>query len=43
MDNSFMKTLLLVLIVMYVLSPIDGCPGPIDDAIVAFLGLTMCR
>ncbi len=33
------KGMLLVLVILYVISPIDACPGPIDDIIVMFLGL----
>ena len=39
MGNDFLKTLILVVVIMYVLSPIDGCPGPIDDVIIAVLGV----
>ncbi len=37
--NGTMKGMILVLLVLYVLSPIDICPGPIDDIIVVLLGL----
>ncbi len=37
------RYLLLVVVFAYVLSPIDLCPGPIDDIIVAILGLSKCR
>ena len=33
------KGMLLVLVILYALSPIDACPGPIDDIIVIALGL----
>ena len=32
--EGIIKMVLLVLIVIYVLSPVDLCPGPIDDIIV---------
>ena len=32
------KGLLLILMFLYILSPIDMCPGPIDDLIVLLLG-----
>ena len=38
MDTSA-KTLLLVLMILYIISPIDACPGPIDDVIVAMIML----
>ena len=33
------KGMLLVLVVLYVLSPIDVCPGPVDDLLVILFGL----
>ena len=36
--NEKTKGLLLVLMFLYILSPIDMCPGPIDDLIVLLLG-----
>ena len=37
--NGVAKGMLLVLIILYVFSPIDLCPGPIDDIIVILLGV----
>lgn len=37
--NNFMKGLVVMAILMYIVSPIDACPGPIDDIIVLMLGL----
>ena len=37
--NGVMKGMLLILIILYVLSPLDLCPGPVDDIIVILLGL----
>ena len=37
--NNVMKGMILVLVILYVLSPIDGCPGPVDDLIVVLLGM----
>ena len=37
--NGVVKGMLLVLIILYVISPIDFCPGPIDDIIVILLGV----
>ena len=39
MGNYFLKTFVLLAVIMYVLSPIDACPGPIDDVIIALLGV----
>lgn len=37
--NSVVKGMLLVLMILYIVSPIDACPGPIDDIIVLLLGI----
>lgn len=39
MENSFMKTLVVVLVLLYILSPVDACPGIIDDVIVALVAV----
>ncbi len=41
--NSFGKFLLTIFIILYVVSPIDACPGPIDDIIVILLGMALKR
>lgn len=38
MDNV-VKGMLLVLMILYIVSPIDACPGPIDDIIVLLIGI----
>lgn len=38
--NNFAKGMLIVLVFLYIISPIDFCPGsPIDDIIVLLLGI----
>lgn len=37
--NDLMKILMIGLIIVYVVSPVDAFPGPIDDAIVVLLGM----
>ena len=37
--SDFVKGMILVLIVIYIVSPVDMCPGPIDDLIVLLLGI----
>lgn len=32
--NGAMKGMLVILLIMYVVSPVDLCPGPIDDIIL---------
>ena len=43
MMKDLYKILLIGLIVMYVVSPVDACPGPIDDIIVMLLGTVASR
>lgn len=33
------KGMILVLMILYIFSPVDACPGPIDDLIVLSIGL----
>ncbi len=35
--NGVMKGMFFVLMLLYVISPVDVCPGPIDDAIVILI------
>ena len=42
MDNS-MKAIMLALVILYVVSPIDACPGPIDDLLVVMLALASAK
>ena len=37
--SDFGKGMILVLMILYIISPIDACPGPIDDLIVLIIGL----
>lgn len=37
--NNAVKGMILVLMILYIISPIDACPGPIDDVIVLLLGI----
>lgn len=37
--NDIVKGMLLVLMILYIVSPIDACPGPVDDLIVLVVGL----
>ena len=41
--NDLMKGMILVLMILYIISPIDACPGPIDDLIVFFIGLAASK
>ena len=37
--NDVVKGMLLILVIVYMVSPVDACPGPVDDLIVMILGL----
>lgn len=37
--SGVLKGMIIVLIILYMISPVDFCPGPIDDLIVLLLGL----
>ena len=36
--NGVVKGMILVLVILYALSPVDACPGPVDDLIVLIIG-----
>lgn len=38
MDNT-VKIILVALVILYVVSPLDFAPGPIDDILVVLLGM----
>lgn len=37
--EGVMRGMLIVLVILYIVSPIDLCPGPIDDILVLLLGI----
>ena len=37
--SDIVKGMILVLMILYIFSPVDACPGPIDDLIVLFIGI----
>ena len=37
--NGFVKGILFVVVLIYIVSPIDFLPGPVDDIIVLLLGI----
>ena len=41
--EDVMKNMLLIIIVLYILSPVDLCPGPIDDLIILLMTISMNR
>ena len=43
MNDDTMSTLVLIFVILYLLSPVDGCPGPIDDLIVLIIALMARR
>ena len=38
MGNS-LKGMIIILLILYIISPVDFCPGPIDDIIVLLIGI----
>ena len=41
--NKIAKILVLIFMVVYVISPVDALPGPIDDLIVILLSMASQR
>lgn len=37
--SGLMKGIVLLVIIMYIVSPIDAVPGPVDDIIILLLGI----
>lgn len=37
--SNVMKGMILVVMIVYIISPVDMCPGPIDDIIVLLIGI----
>ena len=37
--NDLMKGLVIMAILMYIVSPLDACPGPLDEFIVLLIGI----
>lgn len=41
--NGLSKGMIIVLMILYIVSPIDACPGPIDDIIVLLMGIAASK
>lgn len=41
--NDVMKGMFIILILLYIISPVDLCPGPVDDIIVLLLGFSASK
>jgi uncharacterized membrane protein YkvA (DUF1232 family) len=41
--NGVMKGMILVLMILYIVLPIDACPGSIDDIIVLLIGIAATK
>ena len=37
MANGAMRALVLIFLILYIVSPVDAVPGPVDDLILFFL------
>ena len=43
MNDKSIRFFILLAVIIYVLSPVDALPGPIDDVIVMFLAPKLIR
>lgn len=41
--NKLGKFVLFLFMILYIVSPVDAFPGPIDDAIVLLVGIAAAR
>lgn len=41
--NEFLKGVVFMAVIVYVVSPIDVAPGPVDDLLVALLGIVASK
>ena len=41
--DDFMRAAILIFMIIYLVSPIDSCPGPLDDALVILIWLALRR
>jgi uncharacterized membrane protein YkvA (DUF1232 family) len=41
--NALIKGMIIVLVIIYIISPVDAAPGPIDDLLVALLGIAASK
>lgn len=41
--NGAAKGMLMTLMIIYILFPVDACPGPIDDLLVLIIGIAASK
>ncbi len=41
--DDFMRAAILIFMILYLVSPIDACPGSLDDAVVILIGIALRR
>ena len=41
--DTIIKIVIILFIIIYLLSPVDACPGPVDDLIVLLLGAASAK
>ena len=41
--NNVMKGIIIMAVIIYIVSPIDIAPGPIDDIIVLLMGIAASK
>jgi len=39
MENGFIKGMFFILVILYIVSPVDVVPGPIDDVLLLLLSI----
>lgn len=39
--DDMLQSAILILMILYLVSPIDGCPGLLDDAVVILAGMAI--
>lgn len=37
--NNIVKGIIILAVILYIISPLDAMPGPVDDIIVALMGI----
>ncbi len=41
--SNIAKGMIMILMIIYIISPVDVCPGPVDDIIVLLIGLAASK
>ncbi len=41
--NGFLKGILMLVVILYIVSPVDAVPGPVDDILLVLFSVAMRR